>query len=723
MIGKSQTGVPRELIEHRELTICLVGNPNSGKTSLFNFLTGGHQQVGNYAGVTVEKKWGRLRGEYGPMRVVDLPGTYSLNALSEEERVARRFLLEDKPTLVVDVVDASNLERNLYLAIQLHELEVNLLIALNMADMARADAPDIDLRRLSELLAAPVVETVGHRGKGIGDLSRIMREQGLGERESLRVDYGEELEAEIASLVEILEREEALIMPPRYAAIKLLEGDEEVYEQVLEHAREHEAVLSLLHEAEARLARLFQDPPAILIGDRRYGFAAGIAREVVLRAPRPDRVTQSERIDAVLTHRVLGLPLFLAFMYGLFFLTFAVGDPMMSGIEWLFDRLGTGIAAIWPEGHVNWLRSLLIDGIIGGVGGVLVFLPNILLLFLGISLLEDTGYMARAAFIMDKVMHRFGLHGKSFIPMLIGFGCTIPAIMATRTLPSRRDRIVTMMILPFISCGARLPIFLMLIPAFFPRVWHAPILWGLYLLGIGLGLVMARVLGKTMLKGADTPFVMELPPYRMPTRRSVLLHVWGRSWMYLRKAGTIILAISVLLWILMSFPRLPESQSAGAAVSGVAIQTSGQSVVRDAVEAEEAVLASALEYSIAGRIGHAIEPLTNPLGFDWRINTAFLGAFAAKEVFVAQMGIIFALGEVDESSDRLREILARNYTPLQGMSILIFALLATPCMATVAITRRESGRWGYALLQWGGMTAMAWLLSFLVFQIGLFLGA
>ena len=701
-------GIPSELLRNRELTVALAGNPNSGKTSLFNRLTGGHQHVGNYPGVTVEKKWGRLRGVGGPMNVVDLPGTYSLNARSDEERVARRFLLDERPDVVVDVVDSSNLERNLHLAVQLMELEVNLALVLNMSDVAHSQGQRLDLTRLGELTGAVVAETVGHRGGGIDALKQSLRDAAARPARSPRVDYGDDLEREIELLQDWVSGLDDLRFPLRYAAIKLLEGDMEVLAAVEARVPDRDALREHLNGVNERLQRKYKDTAAVLIADRRYGFAAGLAREVTRRPARVDRVTESERIDAVLTHRLLGLPIFLFFMYGLFWLTFTLGAPLMDGIDAAFGWLSGVVSGAWPVGHGGWLRSLLVDGVIGGVGGVLVFLPNIVLLFLGISLLEDTGYMARAAFIMDRVMHRFGLHGKSFIPMLIGFGCTVPAIMATRALPSRRDRLVTMMILPFISCGARLPIYLLLIPAFFPRAWHTPVLFGLYLLGLLLGLVVARILSRSVLAGLATPFVMELPPYRRPTTRSIGIHVWQRAWMYLRKAGTIILGISVLLWFLMSFPRPASFQvdASGAAAS------MGQSELAAARAAE------ALEYSLAGRIGRAIQPVMAPLGFDWRINTAFLGAFAAKEVFVAQLGIIFSMGEVDESSAGLRQALTRHYSPLQGLSILVFALLATPCMATFAISRRESGRWAFAAAQWLGLTGMAYLLSLIIFQLG-----
>jgi len=687
------------------MSAALAGNPNSGKTSLFNCLTGGHQHVGNYPGVTVEKKWGRYRDIEGAVECVDLPGTYSLTAQSEEERVARSYLINRSPDLVVDVVDAGNLERNFYLTVQLMELEVNLVIALNMIDAARGRGMVIDKNRIEELVGAPVVETEGHRGVGVAELKSAMRRVGKRSSRLRRVNYGEDIEAEIARLEAELEEIVDLPVPRRYAAIKLLEGDVEITGGVMRHHSSADRLGESIAESRKRIEALYEETFSTILADKRYGFAMGLVKEVLIRPARVDRISATERADSVLTHRIFGLPIFLLFMYLLFWVTFTLGAPLMSLIESLFGWLSGSLVSIWPEGHVLWLRSLVVDGIIGGVGGVMVFLPNIVLLFMGISILEDTGYMSRAAFIMDRVMHRFGLHGKSFIPMLIGFGCTVPAIMATRTLESRRDRLITMLILPFISCGARLPIFLLLIPAFFPSRMQAPVLWGLYLLGILLGLVMARVLRKTILGGSEAPFVMELPPYRMPSKRGMLLHMWMRSAMYLRKAGTIILAISVVLWALASFPKPPEGRLAPGASSP------GSST-------ELARASRNLEYSVAGRIGRFLEPLTAPMGFDWKVNTAFLGAFAAKEVFVAQMSIVYAVEDDAEGTEGLRKVLARHYTSAQAMAILIFALLATPCMATVAITRRESGRWAWAALQWSGLTATGYILATLAFQIG-----
>jgi ferrous iron transport protein B len=424
------------------------------------------------------------------------------------------------------------------------------------------------------------------------------------------------------------------------------------------------------------------------------------------------RHTNSDRIDEIVIHRVWGLPIFLGLMYLVFWLTFTVGGPPMNWIDGLFGWLGDAITAHWPGTDDSALLSLLVDGIIGGVGGVIIFLPNILLLFLAIAILEDSGYMARAAFMMDRIMHKIGLHGKSFIPMLTGFGCSIPAIMATRTLESRRDRLTTMLVLPLISCGARLPIYALIIPAFFPVQWHAPMLWLIYIIGMLLAIVCAKILRATLFKGETVPFVMELPPYRLPTLKGVLIHMWERGGLYLKKAGTVILGISIILWGLTSYPKtdFPPGGS-GSTPTAPAVATTP--------EEQQSI---ALANTIAGRIGHAMEPLIKPLGFDWRIGTAMIGAFAAKEVFVAQLGIVFAVGEADEESVPLRDQLKANYSPLTGFCIMLFMLISAPCMATIAVTRRESNSWRWALFQLGGMTLLAYVLTLIVYQVGLLLG-
>jgi ferrous iron transport protein B len=425
------------------------------------------------------------------------------------------------------------------------------------------------------------------------------------------------------------------------------------------------------------------------------------------------RHTISDRIDLVMTNRVLSIPIFLGLMYLVFKLTFALGDPFMGWIEGFFGWLGDTVTGFWPEGSESLLQSLLVDGVIGGVGGVLTFLPNIVLLFLAIALLEDSGYMARAAFIMDRLMNKIGLHGKSFIPMLIGFGCTVPAIMATRTLETRRDRLTTMLVAPLMSCGARLPIYALIIPAFFPAAWHARMLWIIYFTGIALAIVCARLLRSTLFKGDVTPFVMELPPYRLPTIRGVFVHMWERSWLYMKKAGTIILGISVIMWALATFPRYDAAETEEASA------TMTEEQAEAAARTHEAAV---LSHTIAGRIGHALEPVIRPLGFDWRIGTALVGSFAAKEVFVAQMGIVYAVGEADEESAALRDKLRDNYSPLQAFCIMIFCLISAPCMATIAVTKRESNSWKWALFQLVGLTVLAYGITLAIYQIGTLAG-
>jgi ferrous iron transport protein B len=684
----------------KTIMVALAGNPNSGKTTLFNNITGSRQHVGNYPGVTVEKKEGTCRHAGQDLKVVDLPGTYSLTAYSIEELVARNFIIDEKPDVVVNVVDASNLERNLYLGVQLLELGVPVVFAFNMSDVARSRGIEFDLDALASRLGAPIIPTVGNKNVGTTELlDAVIRVAGAGQpAKAPEINYGADIEHSIAAVLQQVQHHAAEFADDteaRWTAVKLLENDKEVAGRFT--APE---VRETVRAEQERIEKLLGDTAEMIIADRRYGFISGACRETV-RSTVEARRTRSDRIDGIILHRFWGIPIFLVLMYLVFWLTFTVGTPPMEWIEGFFGWLGEVVSGWWPAGSESMLKSLLVDGIISGVGGVLVFLPNILLLFLAIAVLEDSGYMARAAFLVDRLMHKIGLHGKSFIPMLTGFGCSIPGIMATRTLESRRDRLTTMLVLPLMSCGARLPIYALIIPAFFPQAWHAPMLWIIYLTGIVLAIVCAKLLRSTLFKGESVPFVMELPPYRMPTLKGVLIHMWERGSLYLKKAGTVILGISIVLWAMTTFPRVEE------------VDPNLSAEERQAVE---------LSHTIAGRIGHAMEPVIKPMGFDWRIGTAMIGAFAAKEVFVAQMGIVYSVGEADEESEPLRDKLRANYSPLVGVCIMLFMLISAPCMATIAVTKRESNSWKWALFQLGGLTALAYVVTLAVYQIGSALG-
>ncbi len=706
----------------RQVRVALAGNPNSGKTTIFNNLTGARQHVGNYPGVTVEKKSGTCHHHGLKMNVVDLPGTYSLTAHSIEEMVARDFIINEKPDVVVVVLDASNLERNLYLVTQLMELGAPLVLALNMIDVARARGIEFDIQGLSALLGMPIVATVGHRNKGTGELlSAIAARAAEKEPQTAVVRYEKDLEREIAGIAELIETSSERLngYRPRWLALKLLENDSDVRQKV-----GSPEVLDAVNKSAARLQELFGHAPEVVVADQRYGFISGACTEVV-RSTVEARHTRSDKIDNVVTNRVLGLPLFFGLMYSVFHLTFTLGDPLMGFIESFFAWAGAALTSLWPVGAESALKSLLVDGIIGGVGGVIVFLPNIMLLFLAIAILEDTGYMARAAFIMDRAMHKIGLHGKSFIPMLIGFGCSVPAIMATRTIENRKDRLTTMLVLPLISCGARLPIYMLIIPAFFPQTWQAPMLWVIYVIGLTLAVGSAKLLKTTVFKGDSPPFVMELPPYRMPTLKGMLLHTWERAWLYLKKAGTIILGISIILWAMTSYPKkttLSRDYEAEFAAVQAAYPADAEMQASKRAEIEQAMQAEELAYTVSGRIGSVMEPIIRPMGFDWRIGTALVGAVAAKEVFVAQMGIVYSVGEADAESNPLRSRLRDNYTPLQAFCIMLFCLISAPCVATFAIVRRESNSWKWAFAQFGGLTVLAFTVTTIVYQAGTLLG-
>ena len=820
MFGESNKSTGRDDRE-RTLVVALAGNPNSGKTTLFNNLTGTRQHVGNYPGVTVEKKEGTCRHNGVTMELVDLPGTYSLTAYSVEERVSRDFLIDEQPDVVVDVLDASNLERNLYLAVQLIELGTPLVLALNMSDVAEAQGVKFDLAELSRFLGGPVIPTVGNKAGGMDELLAAIVQVAESPQMFSRphVDFGREIEEEIRKIESSLARAPELPshVTPRWLAVKLLEGDPAV-EQQLDLPDITEAVARSI----AHLRGVFGDPPETVIPDRRYGFISGACQEAV-RSTVEDRHKQSDRIDAILLSRAFGLPIFLGLMYLVFQLTFAVGAVPMGWIEALVGWLAETVAGFWPAGSDSALQSLLVDGIIGGVGGVIVFLPVLMLLFLGVALLEDSGYMARAAFIMDQMMHRIGLHGKSFIPMLIGFGCSVPAILATRTLESRRDRLTTIMITPLMSCGARLPIYALIIPAFFPEAWHGPMLWLIYVIGILLAILAARILRITVLRGETTPFVMELPPYRMPTLKGTMIHTWERSREYLKKAGTIILGFSIILWAITKYPQKTkydtdydlvrqeardtymtevrrlhraladpepfeqllanlEAGSSPVVVDGVLpaptspsefvqrIQTArrrcedtiaekglerddllvlalryqlGEELDRlrsDGPRIFDAALAyldrasgpyeerlaeiaskqrsEDMRYALAGRIGCALEPVLKPIGFDWRIGTALIGATAAKEIFVAQMAIVFSVSRGEGDQEALRQKLQERYSPLVGFGIMLFCLVSAPCIAAIACTWKETRSWRWALGQWAGLTLLAYLVTGIAYWLG-----
>ena len=690
--------------------VALAGNPNSGKTSLFNGLTGARQHVGNYPGVTVEKRDGRFRHGGRSFELTDLPGTYSLTSFSPEERIAQDELLGGDFAVVVVVVDSTALRRSLVLLAQVMQTGASAVLCLNMADEARAAGQQVDVAQMESLLGFPVVETVAHKGEGRDDLRVAIGRAVDSSPGGPRLALGERLEAAIAPLRPFLAEADVPENRRDWIATKLLLGEDQFVERMRAGGEPGRRAVA---EAERQRTKLEtetgQDAP-LYITERYFGFANGLVKETLRRAPRQDARALSDAVDRVLVHRLLGLPIFGAVMYGIFWLTFTVGEAPMGWIEAGFEALGGWITGLWPTGSESALLSLLVDGVIGGVGGVVVFLPNIVLLFLGLALLEDTGYMARVAFLMDRVMHRFGLHGKSFVPMMTGFGCSIPGIMATRTLENERDRLTTMLVLPLMSCGARLPIWMLLIPAFFAPVWRAPMLFMVYGIGILLALVLALALRRSVLRGEDAPFVMELPPYRLPTLRAVFQKMGERAWIYLRKAGTVILGISILMWFITAYPKKDGYEVDTLLAEGT--------VQLDAGELANAHAEEDLRHSIAGRIGSGLEPLIRPLGFDYKMGTAMIGAFAAKEVFVAQMGIVYAMGETDEESEGLRETLAREYSPLTGLSLMLFLLIAAPCMATIAVTKRESGSWKWALFQLVGLTGVAYLVSLIVYQVG-----
>lgn len=695
----------------RPLVIALAGNPNSGKTTVFNELTGSHQHVGNYPGVTVEKKEGDREFRGRQLHFVDLPGTYSLTAYSLEEIVARDFILREKPDVVVDVVDASNLERNLYLASMFIELDVPVVLALNMMDLAEARGKKIDVALLSELLGLPVVPLVARKGRGLEELlETVVAAADHGRPREVHINFGPELEQHIGELAAEIEKTGVTCdptcdlahpekgLPARWIAIALLENDSQFRERVLETGEPGEHVVAVADQARRHLEEIIGDDAEIAIADRRYGFVSGACREAVITTQQ-ERIDWSARVDSVLTNRLLGLPVFFAFMWIMFEGVFRLGNPLMNLLDLLFSKLNWLVKGYLPPGE---LQSLLADGVIGGVGGVLVFLPNILLLFVAISIFEDSGYMSRAAFVVDRIMHHVGLHGKSFISMLIGFGCSVPAVLATRTLENPRERLITILIVPLMSCGARLPVYILLAGAFFAPETAGKMIFLIYVLGVFLALGMARLFSRYLLPGPPTPFVMELPPYRLPTLKGTLIHMWERGWLYVKKAGTTILAMSIVMWFLLSHPILPPNPALTPAQQG---------------EAQ-------LSRSYAGYIGRAIEPVMRPLGFDYKITMGLVAGFAAKEIIVSTFGTVYSLEEADASSGQLREALRQDpvFSPLVAFTLMVFVLIYIPCVSTVAAIYRETCSWKWTGFAVAYTCLLAWIVSFVVYQGGRLLG-
>jgi ferrous iron transport protein B len=721
----------------KKITIALAGNPNSGKTTIFNNLTGAHQKVGNWPGVTVEKKEGTATYNGYTIRVVDLPGTYSLTAYSLEEIIARNYIIEEKPDLVVDVIDASNLERNLYLASQLIDLGVKLVFALNMVDLARSRGQIIYHEQLALLMGVPIIPTVGTKNQGTTELLEAIikvAEDKESVARHIHIDYGRELEDEIAKLQGLFRTTQPTMdeHKARWTATKLLENDEEILKEIEKRPRK-KATLGQLAQSKIRLQQILGDDPETLIADRRYGFIHGALTET-LRHTRKDRRYISDRVDTVLTNRLLGFPIFIFFIWAMFQLTFNLGSYPMAWIDAGVGLLAQFVGGLMGEGL---LKGLVVDGIIGGVGGVAVFLPNIFILFFCIALFEDSGYMARAAFIMDKIMHTLGLHGKSFIPMIMGFGCNVPAIMATRVLESRRDRILTILINPLISCSGRLPIYVLIAGALF-GARAGNVIFSIYLIGIAMAILMGQIFKRTLFKGEIAPFVLELPPYRMPTFKGTIIHMWERGSIFIKKMGGVILIGSIIVWALSSFPQSVEySRDYDAQKSH--IQKEYASAIQRA-DAERAEVLSAemdakigeietlqkrefQEKSLLGRLGKGIAPVLRPLGFDWRAGVALLTGFVAKEIVVSTFGVLYQVGgEQGEEGEGLRAAIQKAMTPLIGYAFMIFVLAYTPCLATVAAIRRETGSWGWTGFSVGYGLALAWILAFVIYQGGMLLG-
>jgi ferrous iron transport protein B len=706
----------------KKLRIALAGNPNSGKTTLFNALTGAHHKVGNYPGVTVEKKEGqRIRGDR-VYHFIDLPGIYSLTAYSIDEVVTRDFLLDEKPDLIIDVLDSTNLERHLYLCLQFQELGIPVIGALNMTDEAEAKGIKIDAEALSRILGIPMVKTIGTHGTGIDFLlDKVDETMEHPQPQDRSIRYGDEIEAKLQRLQTLINLDEhfAARFPSRWLAVKLLEKDANAYERLKDHSN-GPSIAAEARDAINWLEKHYGKDNELVLSEQRYGYIRGAVKECIKIVKKPD-FSITEAIDRVIMHPVLSMPIFILVLWAMFQITFTLGEYPMAWLESFFSWLSGVLYQVLPE---SGFRSLIIDGIIAGVGGVLSFVPLIIILFFLLSILEDIGYMSRAAFATDKFLHTFGLHGQSIFPMMLGFGCSVPAIMAARTLKSRRDRILTILVIPFISCGAKLPVYVLLAAAFFPDN-PALMVMTIYGIGVVLSLIAAFVLNRTILRGDPTPFVMELPPYRAPTLRGIIWHVWDKTKEYIKKAGTVILAASILIWAITTFPSssLPESQQEALKVSYLAEHPESSQEMLDQyieVQASEYQLA----HSLAGIIGRTIEPVFKPLGFDWKIAVAMVTGFTAKEVIVSTLGILYGVGQGEsEASEGLRVALQHDpvWNPLVAFVLMLFVLVIPPCFAAQATIRAELG-WSWWAFSVVTLLVFGWLLGLAVYQIGILAG-
>ena len=709
------------------INVALVGNPNCGKTSLFNFASGAHEHVGNYSGVTVDAKEGTFQHKGYTFKIVDLPGTYSLSAYSPEELYVRKHLNEEQPDVVINVVDASNLERNLYLTCQLIDMDERMVIALNMYDELERQGNKFDYESLSRMLGIPMIPTVSRTGFGIEALfDRVIQvyEEADPILRHIHINYGDILEKGIKNINATLKKVADIptSISKRYLSIKLLERDKEV-ETEIKNFPQAESILQERDRNTTQIEELLKQDCETAFTDARYGFIDGALRETFQRN-KIREVTSTQLIDTFVTHKILGFPIFILFMWIMFEVTFRVGEYPMGWIEWLVGVIGDFMRNTMSDGP---LKDLLVDGIIGGVGGVIVFLPNILILYAFISFMEDSGYMARAAFIMDKLMHKMGLHGKSFIPLVMGFGCNVPAIMASRTIESRNSRMITMLILPLMSCSARLPIYVLLSGAFFPKQAGSVLLM-LYLAGIFLAIIMARVFKRFLFKEEDVPFVMELPPYRMPTGKSIMLHMWEKAKQYLHKMGGVILVASIIIWFLSYFPlHSPEEAEIDrqiAQVEQVGELSPEQQETLSLLEHHKATVHQKNSY--IGMIGEALQPILSPLGFDWKMSVSLMTGMAAKEVVVSTLSVLYVGEADDEGSPQLDKMMKEDsyddgtpvFTPLVALSFMLFVLIYFPCVATVSAIVHESGSWKWGLFVIGYTCLLAWAVSFVVFQAG-----